>query len=399
MITITRKIQINIANADKKAAWKRLYEYQNIVHKAANLISTHQFCMDRIKDFLYLTEDVKYKLANSAEEESGILTSSKTHTTYRLCSSIYKSKIPMSIISCLNLSIVKTYNKEHSDYYLGKKSLRSYRNNIPIPISTQGISFFEYDELKKNYRINIYDFEFLTFLGKDKSGNKTIIDRCLAGEYVEKDGTVLKYKMCNSAIQIKTGFEKEIQKDNSEKFIKRTRAYLLFTCQFDSKELHLDEKKICEAELSVEEPVILKFKKNKWVIGSKEDYLYKRLQIQNKLYRLQKSLKHNKGGHGRKLKLQALEQFKEKENNYIDNKLHNYSRQIINYCIKNNCGTLKIIDIDNKLNDLKNEDNKFVLRNWSYYGFLDKIKYKAKMAGLNLILPEEKKAEKKEPVI
>lgn len=33
LITITIKIQLNICNADKKATWKQLYEWQNIVRE------------------------------------------------------------------------------------------------------------------------------------------------------------------------------------------------------------------------------------------------------------------------------------------------------------------------------------------------------------------------------
>ena len=86
--------------------------------------------------------------------------------------------------------------------------------------------------------------------------------------------------------------------------------------------------------------------------------------------------------------------FKKKEINYIENKLHNYSRQIINFCVKNNCGTLKLIDIDNNVENLKEDENKFILRNWTYYGFLDKIKYKANMVGIKIILNKPEKKEK-----
>ena len=373
MITITRKIQINVANEDKNATWKTLYEYQHIVHHAANLISTHHFCIENIKQFVYLSENIKEKLTSfkiEEEVENKLLTTSEMNTTYQLCSYLFKDKIKMDIITCLNNIIVKTFNKEKKDYYNGKKSLRSYRDTIPIPFSTKAIKYFEYDELKKNYRIKIFDFEFITYLGSDKSNNKSIIDKCLSKEY----------KLCNSSIKI--------EKDKKDK---KNKIFLLLTCQFDKKEVDIKEDKICEAELSINEPVLLRYDKKEFKIGSKEDYLYKRLQIQAKLQRLQKSLKHNKGGHGRVLKLQALEQFKKKEINYIENKIHNYSRLIIDYCIKNNCGTLKIIDIDQVVEDLKEDENKFILRNWKYYGFLDKIKYKANMVGINVIF--EKKIE------
>ena len=128
MITITRKIQINVVNEDKIATWKILYEYQNIVHRAANLISTHHFCIDNIKQFVYLSENMEEKLTGFKSEEEkveeNLLTTSEMNTTYQLCSYLFKDKIKMDIITCLNNIIVKTYNKEKKDYYTGKKSLR-----------------------------------------------------------------------------------------------------------------------------------------------------------------------------------------------------------------------------------------------------------------------------------
>ena len=192
MITITRKVQLNVVNADKNATWKKLYDYNNIVRTAANLISTHQFCLDNLQQFLYLKNDIKYEIANVEKDESGILITSRQNTTYQLCSSLFKGQIPMDILGSLNQAIYKTYNKEKKDYAFGNKSLRNYKSSIPIPFPKKAIKYFEYDKDKKNYRINLYDFEFITYLGIDKSNNKTIIDRCLSGEY----------KLCDSSIQI-----------------------------------------------------------------------------------------------------------------------------------------------------------------------------------------------------
>lgn len=361
MTIITRKIQLNVTNADKKEAYAKLYEYKNIVFQAANLISTHKFCLENIKQFFYLTDETKVKIADVKKDEQGILTTSNMNATYQLCSSIYKSKIPMSIITSLNSQIVRTFNKEKKDYFTGKRSLRSYRNTIPIPIRTQDIKVLKYNNEIKNFDFHIYDFQFQTYLGADKSGNKQIIDRCISGEY----------KLCDSSIKIE-------RKNN------KTQIYLLLTCQFTQEKKELNPDNICEAELSFNTPVILKYKNKTYEVGNTEDYVYKRMQIQGKLIRLQKQLKFNNGGHGRKLKLQALEQFKLKEKNYVDNILHNYSRQIINYCIKNECGTLRLNDVEAITNELKEEENKFILRNWTYYGFLDKIKYKAEHYGINV---------------
>jgi len=46
-------------------------------------------------------------------------------------------------------------------------------------------------------------------------------------------------------------------------------------------------------------------------------------------------------------------------------------------------GTLLLVNQSNKEEIAKKDQ--FLLRNWSYYGLIEKIKYKAEMVGINLI--------------
>lgn len=71
------------------------------------------------------------------------------------------------------------------------------------------------------------------------------------------------------------------------------------------------------------------------------------------------------------------------EKNYIATRLHEYSRRLIDFCVQHQAGTLVLLDIQENTEIAKEEQ--FVLRNWSYYELMTKIKYKAEKAGIELI--------------
>ena len=73
-----------------------------------------------------------------------------------------------------------------------------------------------------------------------------------------------------------------------------------------------------------------------------------------------------------------------KESHYVSQKLHMYSRQLIDFCIRQQAGTLILKDQEEKIEIARQQE--FVLRNWNYYELQTKIKYKAEKAGIELII-------------
>lgn len=388
-VVITRKIQLLFDTECKEqfieelVKWK---EYQYIVRKASNLISSHAFIQDNITDFVYLTEDIKLKLDNIEKDPSGILTTSKQNSTYQMLSSRFKGKIPMSIMACLNSTISKTYSQEKMDVMLGKKSVRSYRKDVPIPISSKDIlsKINKLDDC--NYSMSIFDTKFKTFFGRDKSNNKSILDKAING--------LENYKLCDSSIQM------EIKG-------KKIKTFLLAVVSFPQKSAEVNSDKEIHCILDPHYPIIIKGK-YEYKIGTINDFLIPRVHIQKKINEIQKSLKYQSGGKGRTNKLKALERFKEKEINFVKTKMHVYSRHLIDYCIKNNIGKIYLDNIK-EITDLKEDALKQVtseeelkeevkkttnlIRNWSYYGLAEFIVYKATMNGIKVIVPKNNSKE------
>ncbi len=129
---------------------------------------------------------------------------------------------------------------------------------------------------------------------------------------------------------------------------------------------------------------MVKTDKARLTIGTREEFLYRRLAIQTALKRAQVGATYSKSGKGQKRKLKAVERLRKAESNYVSHRLHVYSRRLIDFCIKHQAGTLILLNHEDKAGIAKEE--MFVLRNWSYYDLMSKIKYKAEKAGIELII-------------
>jgi transposase len=358
-IILTRKVQIYVDcdEKEKRAEYfKKLFEWQDMVYRGSNMVLTHQYLQENIKDLIYLRDDVKVKLADNNKDPEGILNTSRMNTTYRVLSAYFKGKLPADIISNMNMTLIKNFNADRLAYWKGEKSLRNYKKDMPIPFSGVQIKFSN-DEKGRDFKFSLFKIPFRTYLGKDRSDKRVLLQRALVGQI----------KICASSIKIVKG-----------------KIFLLIALELPKKQHDLKDHVIAEASLSVEHPITVNIDKDNFQIGNKEEFLYRRMAIQAARHRIQKASAFNKGGKGRTKKLKSLEHFSEKEKNYVDSRLHLYSRRLIDICVKSQAGTLLLVNQMNKEEAAKEDE--FLLRNWSYYGLIEKIKYKASMAGINLIV-------------
>jgi len=358
-MTLTRKIQllIDVPSDQKNEMWEKLYRYQNRCFRAANLIASHLYVQEMIKDFFYLTEEIQYKLTDEKKDEKGMFNRSKTGTTARMVFDRFKGEIPTDILGSLNNTIQSTFSKNKADYWQGTKSLRNYKRDIPIPLPVKCISKMRYEEETKAFCFNMFAIPVKTYLGKDYTDKQTIMERLLKEEI----------KLCTSQIQLKD-----------------RKIFWLAVFEFEKEENLLKPEIIAEASLSLEHPIVAKANNVRINIGSKEEFLYRRLAIQASQKRIEDCISYARSGNGVKRKQKALYKTKNLESRYVSNRLHVYSRQLIDFCIRQQAGTLILKNHEEKIGIAK--ENEFVLRNWSYYELQTKIKYKAEKAGIELII-------------
>ncbi len=359
-LTLTRKIQLIVdlpTKEERKEVLDTLYRWQNRCFRAANLIVSHLYIQEMIKDFLYLSEEVKYKLIDEKKDEVGLLQRSRMNTTYRVVSDRFKGEIPTNILACLNNRLHSSFNKDYQRYWKGEISLKNFKRDMAFPFGLEGISRLTYNPEKKSFCFRLFQLPFKTYLGKDSTSNRRLLEQVINGEI----------KLCTSQIKLDKG-----------------KIFWLAVVEIEKGHHKLQPEIIAEASLSLEYPLVVKIGKNRLTIGTKEEFLYRRLAIQASRKRMQVGATYTKSGKGRKRKLKAVEKMNQLEHNYVHHRLHVYSKKLIDFCIKYKVGTLVLLDQQEKIEIAKEEE--FVLRNWSYYELLTKIKYKADKAGIELII-------------
>ena len=359
-MVVTRKIQLLIDSEDKefiKQSRDQLYSWQLICFRSANMIMSHHFVQEQVKDFFYLTEEIKLKIADQKKDENGILISSRQNTTYKLLSNHFKGQIPTNFLSNLNNTLITNFNKEKDAYWKGEKSLRNYKRSIPLPFGAEVLCGLAHTADNKDFSFRLFQIPFRTYLGRDRSDKKLMMERIKSGAL----------KMRASHLQLDGG-----------------KVFLLAAIEIEKEQHALDPTIIAEASLSIEHPVIVKIGSLEHAIGSKEEFLHRRLAIQAAIYRVKKAVPFNRGGHGRKRKMKSLEDYQHLEKRYVDQKLHVYSRRLIDFCVKHRAATLLLVNQQAKEEIAK--DDEFLLKNWSYYSLKEKITYKAEKAGIQLIV-------------
>ncbi|RYZ52445.1 MAG: hypothetical protein EOP49_09450 [Sphingobacteriales bacterium] len=357
MVLLTRKIQLFIHHTDDeaiKAHYQTLYRWRYIVFRALNMVSSHLFVQEQLKDFFYFTEGFHLKLKDQAKDEEGVLNTSKLNTTSRLLSRIFKGEMPSDILCTLAYELNSVFSKEIQAYRNGERSLRSYGSEQPLPFKGRSIKELKADGY--DFSFTLFKIPFKTCLGKDRD-KRQLLTQVVGG----------KLKLCGSAIAFKG-----------------SKLFLLARFEMQKQHQELDDSVIAEASLSIDHPISLNIEGQHYLIGNREEFLHRRLVIQSARHRAQKGASYNRGGHGYRRKTKSLEQYREMEKNYVDSRLHLYSRRLVELCLKKRAATLILVNQHAKQEVAM--ENDFLLQNWSYYGLIEKIKYKAGMAGITVVV-------------
>lgn len=381
-MVITRKIEVFIPEDDKalrRSYYEKLYDNRDAAVKIANMAVSHRFALDNTMP--YLTDEVKETIEYIGCKGQK---ATKQNATYVVASQAFKDKgIYMGMIPSVLQMVDKMYQDDRKKG-MWNRSLRSYKSTMPVPVKASlyhNLRFAEYvngdGKTSEGCFFEVMGIPFQIRFGRDRSGNRLIVERVISGEY----------KMCTSSIQV----------DGKK-------VFLLLCVDIPKKEVKLDEGKTMYAYLGVMNPIIctcdVRAAKEydsgyKWFeVGTKEEFNYRRRQIQEAVRRCQQNNKYSVGGKGRRKKCQAIDRWHDKEKNYVDTKLHTYSRLLVDLAVKHKCGQIVLMN-QKPREDKAKEDNMngepFVLRNWSYYGFKEKIAYKCKMCGIKLSQDKEEK--------
>jgi IS605 OrfB family transposase len=227
----------------------------------------------------------------------------------------------------------------------GERSLRNYRNGI-LPLHKQDMKIK--NEESNEYILRwIKGIEFVLIFGRDRSDNKTIVDRII-------DGT---YKMSGS----------KIFKDWRKK-----KWYLLLCVDIPERDNSLLEDVVMGVDLGIAVPAVCALNNGKARAYIGNNILLKRFQMQKKQRGRQRGYIPTNSKHGRQKVDKAIFKMGNKERRFIDSFNHKISREIIKFALKHRAS--KIIT-----EDLSGYDrNQTILRNWNFNELQTKLEYKAK---------------------
>ena len=275
---------------------------------------------------------------------------------YKLCKYNYSTTI--------NKAILKWKNNL-KDILKGEKSILSFRSNMPIDMHDKCIKLIEENgkyyfilslitpKFKKELGLDFTQFKILINIGDNNK--KIILNRCINKNY----------KISAS----------QIINNDKEWFINLSYTFI--------EEKKSEFKNILGIDMGIVYPVYMAVHntliRNNIEGGEIERF---RKQIEKRKKQLQHQGKYcgnGRIGHGVITRIKPLEQIKNKISNFRDTTNHKYARYVVDFAIKYECGLIQMED----LSGIAKDD--VFLKKWSYYDLQQKIEYKAKEAGINVV--------------
>ena len=241
----------------------------------------------------------------------------------------------------------------------GERSLTSYKRDFPLMVTGRSLKFqYQEDDVIIKW-VNKLVFKVVLGSGKIKE-NKIELQQTL-NKIINKE-----YKVGQSSLY----------------FDRNNNLILNLTLDIPTKtDNEVVKDRVLGVDLGIKYPAYMclnddTFKREH--IGSVEDFLKVREQMQNRRRKLQHDLKFNKGGKGRNKKLQALDRLREKEKNFATTYNHMISKNVVEFAKKHKCEYIHLEKLT------KEGFNNLILRNWSYYQLQQYIEYKADREGIKV---------------
>ena len=253
----------------------------------------------------------------------------------------------------------KKYNSSRKDILRGTMSIPSYKANQPLLLN------------KNNVKLS------------EKDGKPVVLLTLFSDKYKEAHGV--------SNVQFSMPLHDKTQRAifanlmsgayslGECKFVyKRPKWFLLLTYKFTPEKRELDPDKILGVDMGETCALYAStFGEHGYLkIHGGEITKYAK-KMEARIRSMQKQAAHcgeGRIGHGTKTRVSVVYQSKDKVARFRDTINHRYSKALIDYALKNQCGTIQMED----LTGIK-EDTGFpkFLRHWTYYDLQNKIEAKA----------------------
>ena len=255
------------------------------------------------------------------------------------------------------------------DFRKGTRSIIAYKGNQPLDLHNNSISL--------RFENNEYIFR-LALLNKESAKEHNLKTQFTFKALVKDNSTRTILERC---------FD-NIYHISASKLIydqKKRMWYLNLVYSFDNtNDYKLDKEKILGVDLGIHYPICASVygDLHRFIIDGGEIEQFRRKVEARKISMLKQGKNCGDGriGHGVQTRNKPVYKMEDKIARFRDTVNHKYSRALIDYAVKNNCGVIQMED----LTGITKDSNRF-LKNWSYFDLQTKIEYKAEEAGIKTI--------------
>ncbi|MDH4203673.1 MAG: transposase [Phycisphaerae bacterium] len=342
---VTRKIQIACLDKEHyKTLEEMLRTCRLIANKAQTLFYVYwQEIMDQNVKSKDVTAYFKEKYGYSYQQT--------IYHNLRKQFPDFPSRLTDDVISQGN----KTFKADLKNGLLkGERSLRTYRNGI-IPVRSQTSKI---EQTEDDYVFSwIKHIKFALVFGRDRSDNKSIVERIIKGEYKMSDSKIIRDWRNN----------------------KKPKWFLLLCVDIPERENALDENIAIGVDLGIAAPAVCALNQGKARAFIGDMILLKRFAMQKQHRTRQRNFIPANGKHGRQKVDKAIYKMGDKERRFVHSFNHKITREIIKFALKHRASKIYTEDLSGY------DSNQTILRNWSFYELQSMLEYKAKQQKIKLI--------------
>lgn len=348
---------------DYKDIYRILWDLQKQTREIKN--KTIQYCWE------YSNFSSEYfKRFNEYPNEKDIL----SYTLWGFVNDKFKTGNDLYSGNCSTTikTVCAEFKNSKTDFLKGAKSIISYKTNQPLDLHNKCIritfsnnTFYVHLKLLNRpafKRLNFSNSEITFKIIVRDNSTKTILERCLDSIYgISASKLIYKHDK------------------------KHDKWFLNLVYSFQNNVLSsLDPQKILGVDLGVHYPICASVygDLNRLTIDGGEIESFRRKVEARKYSMLRQGKNCGDGriGHGIQARNKPVYSIEDKIARFRDTTNHKYSRTLIEYAKKNNCGIIQMED----LKGITSSANRF-LKNWSYYDLQTKIEYKAKEVGIKVV--------------
>lgn len=277
-----------------------------------------------------------------------------------------------SSLASISRSARQKISSSFKDLISGKASLMSYKKDQPIPVPAKNIHFSTQDG---NYFV---DISLMSNEWKKTNGYK-----CTQGNP--------KFQLLAKDKEQKTilaSLGSAYKLSESKLIKKKTKLFLLVSYSFEPMDLHFDKDKILGVDLGVNYALVastagMNSKDALFIRNGSVEYAARVDERRSILQTRARNAGFGNVGHGRKKRTENAFKDRQRVSNWQKTQNFKLAKDLCEFAVKNECGTIQMEDLSNIKTDLK--DAKY-LRHWTYYDLQQKVKDKATLFGISVEL-------------